>query len=662
MSSSAETFILKLQEQVSGPSAQATSALSQLEAKIQEEQSALTGLEGKLAEAAAKLQQLSNGSGDGSVNVAAFQKQQAAVAGLQAQVDQTTASIEQLGSAGTKGLAEQADAIAANTAANEAASDAAGGATLNFRAMAGSTRMLGGELGGTASKGLRLVQMFSRMGPEVGLAVVAFIALASVIAGVVGIITKGIEAAGALRDEFLKLQGASKGSATAAHELQSAIASVSSASALSRDKVTGYAMELEKTGLKGAELQRALEAMAIAGSAGGDEVASAFLKSAEAAKATGGSVDALSAKMKKELGGVAAEQALGLSAQFTKLGENITDIFSGADIEPLLKGIRDLLSIFGQGTDSANSMKAAITAMVNYAIGAFLKTAIAVVKLITSIRQSTVASFALKTALYAVLVVLALVVAAVVILGVAALIAWTLFMLPIFIVIGVVLLLWAGIKALWNWLKGITWADVGHAILYAFLIPFAPVILLWTAIKALWNKAKGLSWTDIGNGIKDAFNAALAWMMSLPARFVALAGAIIRGLVSGIKAAGGAVLSALTGVVGSAVDAVKGLLGIHSPSKVFAELGVHTTTGMAQGIDSGADNVASSAGDMAKGAADAGAVSMKSGGKGGAKGSKGGPSFTFTNCVFGEGMSEDKLEAWFLGILERNTLAMEPAS
>lgn len=69
---------------------------------------------------------------------------------------------------------------------------------------------------------------------------------------------------------------------------------------------------------------------------------------------------------------------------------------------------------------------------------------------------------------------------------------------------------------------------------------------------------------------------------------------MMAGLVNGIKSAGGAVIAALTGVVTTAINAVKGLLGIHSPSTVFAEIGMNTGAGMAEGVDSSASKVSNS--------------------------------------------------------------------
>src|SRR5690606_34002570 len=60
------------------------------------------------------------------------------------------------------------------------------------------------------------------------------------------------------------------------------------------------------------------------------------------------------------------------------------------------------------------------------------------------------------------------------------------------------------------------------------------------------------------------------------------------GLANGISSAAETVVSAITGVVGGAVDAAKALLGIESPSRVFAAMGRNVGAGFEQGVDDSA--------------------------------------------------------------------------
>jgi hypothetical protein len=69
---------------------------------------------------------------------------------------------------------------------------------------------------------------------------------------------------------------------------------------------------------------------------------------------------------------------------------------------------------------------------------------------------------------------------------------------------------------------------------------------------------------------------------------------LVLGLANGVKDAAMAVVRAITGVVTGGIDAAKRLLGIASPSKVFAEIGHYTGEGMAVGVDRSAKGVQTS--------------------------------------------------------------------
>lgn len=59
---------------------------------------------------------------------------------------------------------------------------------------------------------------------------------------------------------------------------------------------------------------------------------------------------------------------------------------------------------------------------------------------------------------------------------------------------------------------------------------------------------------------------------------------IVDGLIGGIKNGASKLISSISGVVKDALDAAKKLLGISSPSKVFAAIGQNMMSGMAMGI------------------------------------------------------------------------------
>lgn len=76
---------------------------------------------------------------------------------------------------------------------------------------------------------------------------------------------------------------------------------------------------------------------------------------------------------------------------------------------------------------------------------------------------------------------------------------------------------------------------------------------------------------------------------------------LIQGLIDGILSMGGAIIDAIGGVVGGAIDWAKDLLGIGSPSKLFRQFGDWTMQGLALGIEDGAGDALDAMGSVADG-------------------------------------------------------------
>ena len=74
---------------------------------------------------------------------------------------------------------------------------------------------------------------------------------------------------------------------------------------------------------------------------------------------------------------------------------------------------------------------------------------------------------------------------------------------------------------------------------------------------------------------------------------------IVRGIWNGISAMGGWIREKVTGFFNGIVDGVKGILGIHSPSKVFAGIGGNMALGLGEGWNGEFDAIKKSvSGDM----------------------------------------------------------------
>lgn len=137
----------------------------------------------------------------------------------------------------------------------------------------------------------------------------------------------------------------------------------------------------------------------------------------------------------------------------------------------------------------------------------------------------------------------------------------------------------------------------------------------WEAVKAVWEKAKDFFqsiWDAIksaaekaASAIRDAFQKAWeavkgAWdsavaffsglieriigvFSNIGSRFMQIGSNIVEGLKTGIANAWSSFLGWLGSKIGDIVSYVMGLLGIHSPSKVFAGIGENMALGLAEG-------------------------------------------------------------------------------
>lgn len=85
----------------------------------------------------------------------------------------------------------------------------------------------------------------------------------------------------------------------------------------------------------------------------------------------------------------------------------------------------------------------------------------------------------------------------------------------------------------------------------------------------------------VGQAFQNAVNSARRFISS-----AASVGAnLISGFVNGVRSAAHRLISAVTGAVSNAINGAKRLLGIHSPSRVFKDIGVNTMLGAAIGIE-----------------------------------------------------------------------------
>lgn len=139
---------------------------------------------------------------------------------------------------------------------------------------------------------------------------------------------------------------------------------------------------------------------------------------------------------------------------------------------------------------------------------------------------------------------------------------------------------------------------------------------LWAEIKAGFNGGLlGISKLILDFSPLGLFYRAFAAVMNyfgfeLPGKFTEFGSMMMQGLINGIKNAAGSVKDAVVGAADDSINYFKEKLGIHSPSRVFAELGGFTMAGLAQGLTKNQGGPLGAVVEMGKKLAAAGAVTL----------------------------------------------------
>ena len=92
----------------------------------------------------------------------------------------------------------------------------------------------------------------------------------------------------------------------------------------------------------------------------------------------------------------------------------------------------------------------------------------------------------------------------------------------------------------------------------------------------------------------------LTALRDLPSQFMSLGSAMLQGLAQGVRNAAQQAVAVVGEVAAGVRDRFKGMLGIHSPSRVFATLGSALSLGLAQGVAAAGPAVVSEVGQLAQ--------------------------------------------------------------
>lgn len=140
---------------------------------------------------------------------------------------------------------------------------------------------------------------------------------------------------------------------------------------------------------------------------------------------------------------------------------------------------------------------------------------------------------------------------------------------------------------------------------------------VWTKVKEMATAAFSflttaiMNFTPVGLFVR-AFMAVWPFLSSIGERFRTFGGQLIMGIINGVLGGIPRLLATIMRAGGRLITAFKNQLGIHSPSRVFADFGNHTMAGLAIGIERARNQPLDALGGV--GAAMAGAMVLGSSG------------------------------------------------
>lgn len=109
------------------------------------------------------------------------------------------------------------------------------------------------------------------------------------------------------------------------------------------------------------------------------------------------------------------------------------------------------------------------------------------------------------------------------------------------------------------------------------------IVAAWNVVKDTISGVVAALKTFFTETIPNAVQTAFEWLKGIPEKMGEIGKDMVRGLWEGIKSMGKWLLDEFSGFVNNIIDGVKGVLGIHSPSRVFAGIGENMALGLGEG-------------------------------------------------------------------------------
>lgn len=463
----------------------------------------------------------------------------------------------------------------------------------------GALGSFGGPLGTLGQQVLGPVKGFSELSSSIGTANAAALLGATAVAGltaaVVLLTAAAVAAVAATAAWAVGLADSARNAGLASEAMEAmhpelvglrdTIASVAGETGMHSDELQELAGNLREAGESSDSMARSLRVAALAQTAlgqGGRAEYIALVKAAadatkaaeEAAEKTGRvpeklaqkvdeasrAVDDFAATAETKLGGIVARQMLGLEAQGARLERNVSKIFGGLNIDPVLSGVERLVGLLDETSTSGQAIKFLFESVFQPLIDQADNAALAIEAFALGFLIGVTKIYiAVKPALRAVQDFLgfedtSLIDVLTTAKGVGELVAYA------FTAVAGVFVLVTG--------------AIAGAIGAIVAIPAATI----AAVNAVGDASR-----RIGEQVRTGIDVAIVYIKSID--FVGLGRDMMMGLVNGITGAAHAVSEAVTRTMRDALKSAKDVLGIASPSKAFAQIGVQTGQGYVQGVE-----------------------------------------------------------------------------
>ena len=107
------------------------------------------------------------------------------------------------------------------------------------------------------------------------------------------------------------------------------------------------------------------------------------------------------------------------------------------------------------------------------------------------------------------------------------------------------------------------------------------MVVFWFKVKKVSAKA----WDGIKAVVGEQVQSLIDKILGFREAFISLGKGLIQGIIDGMGKMLGAIIKKAAGLARAALEAIKNLLNIGSPSKVMLEIGVNMIQGMVLGID-----------------------------------------------------------------------------